>query len=829
MLEAEVVLATRRTLLDQQELLCGQIAGVVRCISDLSASPPTLIRLRKLKFAVKVDGDYLWVLGCTVELPDVSCTRFLDQLIGFFHFYNGPVSLAYKSRSQEELSSQWNTFIQQVLSNASDLHKIFNSLWNLDRTKVEPLLLLKAALILQACQRSPHVLAGCILYEGLIVSTQLPPSLTAKVLLHRPAPQDQREVPGEAERTDGSSPLHHGEFLSVDLPPGPLCQSEGGFQEHTGRSSLEGLRRTQLFKYFVWSACNCVTSEDESRTVLKSRRLPAAGPAPQEAGAAFPPHVLITPVFVTEAEAVSLREFPAERVPGSPTLPARLQDASAQHAAKGRGTATPKERAARHSGSATWTATAATESPSPGGAWPSGRQENGHAPGRELEPLGSAGPPSPVQGQGLGFGCSWQEEPGSPPGEPDLSEVRIPGAQEEGASPGPFAVLPERAPGGRGPCCEGAVNGASSVEPTVPEDTANSSRLSPAPPTPAERLAQNGVLEQGADLPATSGHSLAPGADPPPRRTSRPWPSPCSDPGQKERALPCGEQGAARGADGAHWSLEAPGLECGSDAANSQGDRPPADRAHVGLVPMNLYTHRVKGLRLSLLAEESLLGDSAAIEEVYRSSLASLNGLEVHLKETLPGDEAGPASSTYNFTHYDRVQSVLTANLRQAATAQDRRFLQAVSLMHADFARLPALYEMTASPVAGPPGSLPAPVLCPFPRKEAVCLLENNGFLLLLSPPTLLSPPPLTHLGTPAPPPMLLSLERRELALHPVSPLLTNASTAVFACCSPAQETYFQPLAPAARSSGFPSPEDSAFGLPGKARQKLLKHGVNLL
>ncbi|KAM8917891.1 BLOC-3 complex member HPS4 isoform 4-T4 [Lycaon pictus] len=588
-----------QTLLDQQDLLCGQIAGVVRCISDLSASAPALIRLRKLKFAIKVDGEYLWVLGCDVGLPDHSCEQFLDQLVGVFNFYNGPVALAYKNRSQEDLRAEWDAFIDQILRNTSDLHKIFSSLWNLDRTKVEPLLLLKAALILQTCQRSPHILAGCILYKGLIVSTQLPPSLTAKVLIHPAVPRDQRR--------------------------------------------------------------------------------PAGGGALQENGAALPPNVRIMPVFLTEEEAISLHEF-------------------------------PREQAARDEG-----------------------------PG-----LGSSLAKEPR--------LPWEEE------EPDLSAIHIPEAQETETSSGDFALLSMGTPDGDSPGFEESVRDSGDREPEPPDPLpvgiATSSLLSLSTP---EMLIQNGAVEQHDNLPGDSSQDASPRKDHLPRRTNRPRSWPCLDWRQRGTMLSVGKQGVEQ-CIGVHDSSSAPG---GSDLAGSQDNGTSADRSdpgstpasRVGLVPMNLYTHSVNGLVLSLLAEELLLGDDAAIEEVYHSSLASLNGLEVHLKETLPKDAAAIPSRTYNFTHYDRIQNVLTANLPQVATPQDRRFLQAVSLMHADFARLPALYEMT----------------------------------------------------------------------------VRNASTAVYACSNPAQETYFQQLAAAARSSGFPSPQDGAFSLPGRAKQKLLKHGVNLL
>ncbi|XP_020486694.1 Hermansky-Pudlak syndrome 4 protein isoform X1 [Labrus bergylta] len=192
------------TSLDRQDLLCGQLAGVGRCVSELSLSPVRILRLRRNKFAIRMKDDFFWALGCSLEVPTVSVCELLDQLINLFCFYNGSVRRSYQINSRELLAARWAQYLSHLQSGCSELHYIFSCLRTLDSTNVDPLLLLKAALILQACQRCPLVLAGCILFRGRVVSTQMSPQLTMKVMVHEIETYNKASRPA-VERT--SSPF----------------------------------------------------------------------------------------------------------------------------------------------------------------------------------------------------------------------------------------------------------------------------------------------------------------------------------------------------------------------------------------------------------------------------------------------------------------------------------------------------------------------------------------------------------------------------------------------------------------------------------------------
>ncbi|KAM4649104.1 BLOC-3 complex member HPS4 isoform 2-T2 [Amazona ochrocephala] len=663
-----------QTAPDQQELLCGQIAGVVRCMTEISGVPPSLIRLRKLKFAVVVDGDYLWVLGCAVELPDISCGRFLEQLISLFTFYNGPVHRAYMALSQEELSRQWDRYIEHIQSNTSDLHRIFNSLWNLDKTKVDPLLLLKAALILQTCQRSPYVLAGCILYKGLIVSTQLPPPLTAKVLLQGSEPPGQSEPGGEEQQGPGS-PLPQGvRIIRVFLTEDEVSVLRDFPVEWMTRSSMSPASPRGEGDALCSQAASESTGVPETRdlnnvSVLESAEQASGTAAPEDA---------VHPGSL--ANIVPLNCFPEMEASTKNSPTAELSRRDSRSSELSRKASFPSERDTKQLPSPSTLHTpeyAQTTGPYLEGFFfpnPYAREQASY--NMRKSPVDSYVEQNSFRTYHAGSG---NPAPRSPARE--LSRRKSGDQDEEGT------------------VSQGSVSGESS--------------------------SAAGGSVQGLDCPATAVQ---------PQLQSR------------SRLLAEEAQESLPGAPAQDRGCPPQGFSVGAQAGGESG-RPCTP------VEMSLYVHCIKGLVLSLLAEDHLREDQSSIEDVYHSSLASLNGLEVHLRETLPKDSSSAAKTTYSFTHYDCVQNVLTANLPHTPGPLDRHFLRAATLIHSDFSQLP-----TASEV-----------------------------------------------------------------------IVRNAATAVYACRNPVQETYFQQLGAPLRNSGVPNPHDSAFSLPSKAKQKLLKHGVNLL
>ncbi|XP_043924408.1 Hermansky-Pudlak syndrome 4 protein isoform X2 [Protopterus annectens] len=695
-----------QTALDQQELLCGQIAGVARCVTEISASPPTLIRMRKLKFAIKAENHYIWALGCIIEVPDRSCLHFLDQLIGLFEFYNGQVRHAYQACSQDSLGSEWDLYVEHIQRNTNELHMIFNSLWAVDRTKVEPLLLLKAALILQTCQRCPYVLGGCILYGGQIVSTQLPPQLTAKVLF-----QNSRSNPESA--------------------------SEG---------------------------------EDET---------------PDQDPSNLPQNVSIISVFLTEEEATLLRCYPVEWMSGLPISPlsktferksVRLSRTLSDISTSTDATKMSRQEANEKEQLCNAVAGERTSSLDPASHFGTQylskdfqnkilEQHSGNVlstSDKECQPCFS----SPVLSSSVHV-CSepssFQTKISSPvsvsaPGgisckaneyashtvvhnvlESDISNVNINELKlydvadytdqhrsrdqtslancssnhlDDTSFLADFGCA-QKAEHGEMPLGSNDLNCSQCL--TLPQET---------------DAVVDGIIELGKQ-------NIE-------QKTDGTW-SLCS-----ERTLNVqeviGSYSSVEQDDGNEWptaSGSIPSEQNHDSRSSNSGEK---------FVKMKLYVHRVKRLALLLLAEEGFENNRSSIEDVHYSSLASLNGLEVHLKETLPKEQS-TAKITYYFTHYDCIQNMLQTNLPEYHCTQDQQFMRAVNLVHSDFNNFTTLHEM----------------------------------------------------------------------------IVRNATTAVYACQNSAQETYFQHLQTPIRNSGLPNQQDSAFSLPGKAKQKLLKHGVNLL
>ncbi|XP_062310681.1 Hermansky-Pudlak syndrome 4 protein [Osmerus eperlanus] len=551
------------TPLDKQEMLCGQLAGVSRCVSELSSSPVRLLRLRRSKFAIRMKDDFLWALGCSVDIPDVSICEFLDHLINLFCFYNGPIRHSYQTNSRDGLKERWSKYLSHLQGGSTELDHIFSCLRTIDSTHIDPLLLLKAALILQACQRCPLVLAGCILYRGRVVSTQMPPDLTVKVMVHET------------------------ETYNQDQTPNGLSSS----------SSPESTPVTSTTVYLTTAELHCLRSSPVDKT-SSSQSTPKEMNRPRKARLSR----TLSDTISTDPDAIS-DTFPQISFQTGPSTP-------------------PSSRS---------NTLLFSPSPSPSSAGP-------------LSPLDFKTP---------------QQSPDHAFKNGKLHDM------DEGALDGSFYYSFNSSEDR---------NGNSAIMDLADDKLAEGSSV-------RDDVACHNVHNS----PAIAGRNGA-GRQISTKQFGKTNGGPDNPGGGDEDSEVFRDNKDSRERND---SKRVQGCDTAGEAPSSS----PAEKSsESSLLPMALYQHRVRGLVLSLLVEPHFNHDSEAMEEVYHSSLASLNGLEAHLGTTAPGGP-GPQGS-YSFAHFDCIQNTLTTNLSgRPGAAQERSFVRATSLLHSHFSHTETLQE----------------------------------------------------------------------------------------------------------------------------------------
>ncbi|XP_065663190.1 uncharacterized protein LOC105848255 isoform X5 [Hydra vulgaris] len=144
-LKDAIVFINPKELSDEFFMFLGQLVGMLAFTRSLAQSIPSSLKLENMKFAIMQKSHYLLFLGVRdLDQPESYLKKKLQMFVDLFTFYNGSFDK-----------------LQQVTS----------------------IIFLKAALLLEACQRENGIECGCLLSKGRMIYSQIPYELTHHLLL----------------------------------------------------------------------------------------------------------------------------------------------------------------------------------------------------------------------------------------------------------------------------------------------------------------------------------------------------------------------------------------------------------------------------------------------------------------------------------------------------------------------------------------------------------------------------------------------------------------------------------------------------------------------
>ncbi|XP_065682600.1 uncharacterized protein LOC105848255 isoform X3 [Hydra vulgaris] len=130
---------------DEFFMFLGQLVGMLSFTQSLAQSVPSSLKLENMKFTIMQKSHYLLFLGFRdLDQPESYLKKKLQMFVDIFTFYNGSFDR-----------------LRQVTS----------------------IIFLKAARLLEACQKENGIECGCVLSEGRMIYSQIPYELTHHLLL----------------------------------------------------------------------------------------------------------------------------------------------------------------------------------------------------------------------------------------------------------------------------------------------------------------------------------------------------------------------------------------------------------------------------------------------------------------------------------------------------------------------------------------------------------------------------------------------------------------------------------------------------------------------